>query len=104
MDFSYTGEQEELGKAIRDLLERKALDVVLNNAVYEEYDIKPEEQEGEVATVSAQAVASAVRAKRRRGARDTEAQCHATARPLITTPKASVSKYREAGALVAPRT
>src|SRR5262249_29896037 len=39
-----------------ELLERKALDVVLNNAVYEEFEIKPEEQEGEVATLEAQAV------------------------------------------------
>ncbi|HEX3146465.1 MAG TPA: trigger factor [Gemmataceae bacterium] len=50
-------EREEMIEALAtDLLERKALDVVLNNAVYEEFDIKPEEQEGEVATVSAQAV------------------------------------------------
>lgn len=39
-----------------ELLERKALDVVLNNAVYEEFELKPEEQEGEVATVETQAV------------------------------------------------
>ena len=39
-----------------DLLERKALDVVLQNAQYEEFEIKPEEQEGEVATADAQAV------------------------------------------------
>jgi trigger factor len=39
-----------------ELLERKALDVVLNNAVYEEFEVKPEEQEGEVATLEAQAV------------------------------------------------
>jgi hypothetical protein len=38
------------------LLERKALDVVLNNAQYEEVEIKPEEQEGEVATIETQAV------------------------------------------------
>jgi trigger factor len=50
-------ERDEMIEALAtDLLERKALDVVLNNAVYEEFDIKPEEQEGEVATVSAQAV------------------------------------------------
>jgi trigger factor len=50
-------EREDMIEALAtDLLERKALDVVLNNAVYEEFDIKPEEQEGEVATVSAQAV------------------------------------------------
>jgi len=29
---------------------------VLNNAEYEEFEVKPEEQEGEVATVEAQAV------------------------------------------------
>jgi trigger factor len=39
-----------------ELMERKALDVVLNNAVYEEFDVKPEEQEGEVATADTQAV------------------------------------------------
>src|SRR5262245_27002437 len=50
-------EREEMIEALAtDLLERKALDVVLNNAVYEEVEIKPEEQEGEVATVEAQAV------------------------------------------------
>ena len=50
-------EREDLIEALAtDLLERKALDVVLNNAVYEEFEIKPEEQEGEVATVEAQAV------------------------------------------------
>ena len=50
-------EREDMIEALAtDLLERKALDVVLNNAVYEEFEIKPEEQEGEVATVSAQAV------------------------------------------------
>ena len=50
-------EREEMIEALAtDLLERKALDVVLNNAVYEEFEIKPGEQEGEVATVSAQAV------------------------------------------------
>jgi trigger factor len=50
-------ERDDLIEALAtDLLERKALDVVLNNAVYEEFEIKPEEQEGEVATVSAQAV------------------------------------------------
>lgn len=50
-------EREDLIEALAtDLLERKALDVVLNNAEYEEFEIKPEEQEGEVATVEAQAV------------------------------------------------
>ena len=50
-------EREDMIEALAtDLLERKALDVVLNNAVYEEFEIKPEEQEGEVATADAQAV------------------------------------------------
>jgi len=50
-------ERDDLIEALAtDLLERKALDVVLNNAVYEEFEIKPEEQEGEVATADAQAV------------------------------------------------
>jgi trigger factor len=50
-------ERDDLIEALAtELLERKALDVVLNNAVYEEFEIKPEEQEGEVATVETQAV------------------------------------------------
>ena len=50
-------EREDMIEALAtDLLERKALDVVLNNAVYEEFEIKPEEQEGEVATIETQAV------------------------------------------------
>jgi len=50
-------ERDEMIEALAtDLLERKALDVVLNNAVYEEVEIKPEEVEGEVATVETQAV------------------------------------------------
>ena len=50
-------EREDMIEALAtDLLERKALDVVLNNATYEEFEIKPEEQEGEVATADAQAV------------------------------------------------
>jgi trigger factor len=50
-------EREDMIEALAtDLLERKALDVVLNNAVYEEFEIKPEEQEGEVATADTQAV------------------------------------------------
>jgi trigger factor len=47
---------EQIEALATDLLERKALDVVLNNAEYEEFEIKPEEQEGDVATVEAQAV------------------------------------------------
>jgi trigger factor len=50
-------ERDDLIEAVAtDLLERKALDVVLNNAVYEDFEIKPEEAEGEVATADAQAV------------------------------------------------
>jgi trigger factor len=50
-------ERDELLESVAtDLLERRALDVVLNNAEYEEFEIKPEEAEGEVATVEAQAV------------------------------------------------
>jgi len=50
-------EREDMIEALAtELLERKALDVVLNNAQYEEVEIKPEEQEGEVATIEAQAV------------------------------------------------
>jgi trigger factor len=50
-------EREELIEALAtELLERKALDVVLNNAVYEEFEIKPGQEEGEVATLEAQAV------------------------------------------------
>ena len=50
-------ERDELLESVAtDLLERRALDVVLNNAQYEEFEIKPEEAEGEVATVEAQAV------------------------------------------------
>lgn len=51
-------ERDEMIEALAtELLERKALDVVLNNAVYEEFELKPEEQEGEVATAETQAVA-----------------------------------------------
>ena len=40
-----------------ELLERKALDLVLQNATYEDYEMNPSEDEaGEVATVAAQAV------------------------------------------------
>jgi trigger factor len=51
-------ERDDMIEALAtELLERKALDVVLNNAVYEEFEVKPEEQEGEVATSGTQAVA-----------------------------------------------
>jgi trigger factor len=50
-------ERDDLIEALAtELLERRALDVVLNNAVYEEFEIKPDEAEGEVATADAQAV------------------------------------------------
>lgn len=50
-------ERDDLIEALAtELLERKALDVVLNNAVYEEVEVKPEQEEGEVATVETQAV------------------------------------------------
>ena len=52
-------EKEDLMEALAtDLLERKALDLVLAEATFEEYELTPEqhaEQSGEVATVSAQA-------------------------------------------------
>lgn len=47
-------EKEDLIEALAtDLLERKALDLVLSNATYEEYELQPEEQEQEVSTSSA---------------------------------------------------
>lgn len=50
-------ERDDMIEALAtELLERKALDVVLNNAVYEEFELKKEEEEGEVATVETQAV------------------------------------------------
>jgi trigger factor len=50
-------ERDDMIEALAtELLERKALDIVLNNAVYEEFEIKKEEEEGEVATVETQAV------------------------------------------------
>lgn len=49
-------EKEDLMEAVAaDLLERKALDLILSNATYEEYELKSEEHQGEVATVEAQA-------------------------------------------------
>jgi trigger factor len=49
-------EKEDLMEAVAaDLLERKALDLILSNATYEEYELKSEEQQGEVATIEAQA-------------------------------------------------
>ncbi len=34
-----------------DLLERKALDLIIASATYEDYELKADEQQGEVATV-----------------------------------------------------
>lgn len=45
-------EKEELMEALAtDLLERKALDLILANAVYEDYEANPNEDAGEVSTV-----------------------------------------------------
>jgi trigger factor len=50
-------EKEDLMEALAtDLLERKALDLILSTATYEDYPLNAEEQSAEVATVSAQAV------------------------------------------------
>jgi trigger factor len=56
-------EKEDLMEALAtDLLERKALDLILASATYEDYELTPEqqaEQAAEVATVAAQAVPGA---------------------------------------------
>ena len=50
-------EKEDLMEAVAaDLLERKALDLILTNATYEDYELKVGEQQGEVATVSQNAL------------------------------------------------
>ncbi len=50
-------EKEDLMEALAaDLLERKALDLILSGATYEDHEWKPEEQDSEVATVEAGAV------------------------------------------------
>jgi trigger factor len=50
-------EKEDLMEALAtDLLERKALDLILASATYEDYEWKPEEQGGEIATVTADVV------------------------------------------------
>ncbi len=50
-------EKEDLIEAVAaDLLERKALDLIIANATYEDYEMKPGEQTAEVASVEAQAV------------------------------------------------
>ena len=50
-------EKEELMEALAtDLLERKALDLILASAVYEDYKASPDDHAGEVSTVSGSAV------------------------------------------------
>ncbi len=50
-------EKEDLMEAVAaDLLERKALDLIIANATYDDYELKPEEQQGEVATVAQNAL------------------------------------------------
>src|ERR1043165_7594198 len=50
-------EKEDLMEALAtDLLERKALDLILTNATYEDYEWTADEQGGEVATVTADVV------------------------------------------------
>ncbi len=49
-------DKEDLMEALAtDLLERKALDVILSTATFDDYPLTPEQQGGEVATVSAEA-------------------------------------------------
>ncbi len=49
-------EKEDLIEAVAaDLLERRALDLILANATYEEYELNSDQQQGEVATIEAQA-------------------------------------------------
>ena len=50
-------EKEDLMEAVAaDLLERKALDLILASATYEDYELEAEDQVREVATMSEQAV------------------------------------------------
>jgi trigger factor len=50
-------EKEDLIEALAtELLERRALDLVLQNAEYEDIELKSEDEEGEVATISEQAL------------------------------------------------
>ena len=50
-------EKEDLMEAVAaDLLERKALDLILTNATYEDYELTAGEQQGEVATVAQNAL------------------------------------------------
>jgi trigger factor len=49
-------EKDDLMEAVAaDLLERKALDLIIAHATYEDFELNPADQAGEVATVSAQA-------------------------------------------------
>ncbi|MBA4066630.1 MAG: trigger factor [Isosphaera sp.] len=53
-------EKEELMEALAtDLLERKALDLILSGATYEDYEWTPDDQGGEVATLAADAAPEA---------------------------------------------
>jgi hypothetical protein len=50
-------EKEDMIETIAaDVLEQKALDLILNDAVYEDYEWNAEQESGEVSTVSADAV------------------------------------------------
>jgi trigger factor len=50
-------EKEDLIESLAtELLERKSLDLILESAEYDDYELKSEDEEGEVATVSAEAV------------------------------------------------
>ncbi|MBY0456337.1 MAG: trigger factor [Gemmataceae bacterium] len=65
-------DKEDLLEAVAaDLLERKALDLILDNATYEEYELNPEEQQQEIATVE-QSVAPAAPAPGADGAEGTD--------------------------------
>lgn len=56
-------EKEDLIEALAtELLERKALDVVLNNAVYEDIELKLDDEEGEVSTMAGHALSDATAA------------------------------------------
>lgn len=53
-------EKEDLIEAVAaDLLERKALDMIIANATYEDYELKASEEQGEVATVEQAALPEA---------------------------------------------
>jgi trigger factor len=49
-------EKEDLIEALAtEVLERRALDLVLDNAVYEDVELKSEDEEGDVATIAGEA-------------------------------------------------